>query len=415
MLNWAGNIQYAADIVDEPASVEEVQRLVKHGSRLKALGTRHAFNGIGDSVRLLVMTRLNRVVALDAARHRVTVEGGITYGELCRHLGEQGFALHNLASLPHVSIAGACATATHGSGISNRNLAAAVVGLELVTADGSLVTLSEDSDRERLHGAVVNLGALGVVTKVALAIEPAYSMRQEVFEGLPLRQLTAQFDAVMSAGYSVSVFTDWQDSRVNQVWVKSRLDQGPRLDLERHGARRATRNLHPITGTSPVHCTEQMGVPGPWFERLPHFRMDQTPSSGQELQAEYFVPQPHAVEAILAVARLGPVIGPHLLVSEIRAIASDELWLSPCYRQACVAIHFTWKPDWPAVRPLLTIIENRLAQFAARPHWGKQFTMSPAAGAAAYPKLAAFRDLMRGYDPDGKFSNEFVDTYIAGV
>ena len=415
MLNWAGNVQYATDTIDEPSSVDEVRRLVKSASRLKALGTRHSFNGVGDSRhRLLVMTRLNRVVALDAARRRVTVEAGITYGALARYLGERGFALHNLASLPHVSVAGACATATHGSGVTNGNLATAVTGLELVTADGSVVSLSADVDREGLNGAVVSLGALGVVTKMTLTIEPAYAVRQDVFEDLPLRRLTERFEAIMGGGYSVSLFTDWQGPRVNQVWVKSRSD-GLSVDLERHGARRATRSLHPIAGASPVHCTEQLGVPGPWFERLPHFRMDHTPSSGLELQAEYFVPQARAVEAVLAVADLGPLIGPHLLVSEIRTIAADELWLSPSYRQACVAIHFTWKPDWDAVRPLLTAIEQRLAPLGARPHWGKQFTLGAATIAAAYPKLPAFRQLMTTYDPGGKFVNDFLATYLAAV
>ena len=415
LTNWAGNVTYSTPGVDHPASLDDVQMLVKKHDRLKVLGTRHCFNRIADSSdRLVALTGLNKVVALDAERRRVTVEAGITYGQLCPYLHDKGFALHNLASLPHISVAGACATATHGSGVTNGNLATAVMGLEVVRADGSTATLSADGDREALNAAVVSLGALGVITKVTLAVQPTFAVRQYVYERLPLPQLTEHFQAIMSAGYSVSLFTDWQEPSVNEVWVKSRVDEaaGAAADLERHGATRATKNLHPIAALSAVNCTEQMGVPGPWFERLPHFRMGFTPSSGKELQAEYFVPHQHAVEAILAISRLGPRIGPHLFISEIRTIAGDDLWMSPCYKQACVAIHFTWKQDWPAVRQLLPAIEKELSPFSARPHWGKLFSMDRSALAALYNRLPEFRRLIAEHDPRGKFRNEFLTTYI---
>lgn len=418
LANWAGNVRYSTDNVDYPESLEAVQALVKGHDRLKVLGTRHCFNRIADSTdRLVAMTQLNRVVALDPERRLVTVEAGITYGQLCPYLDDKGFALHNLASLPHISVGGACATATHGSGVTNGNLATAVRGLEIVTADGSVVTLAADRDAEKLNAAVVALGALGAVTKVTLAVQPTFAMRQYVYEWLPTSQLQEHFQQVMSAGYSVSLFTDWQRPSVNEVWVKSRADAAARdeADLERYGAKRATRNLHPIAALSAINCTEQMGVPGPWFERMPHFRMGFTPSSGKELQAEYFVPQRHAVEAFLAVSRLGPRTGPHLFISEIRTIAGDDLWMSPCYKQPSVAIHFTWKPDWPAVRQLLPVIEKELAPFGARPHWGKLFTMSPAVLAARYERLAEFKREIAQYDPRGKFRNEFLNTYISAI
>jgi xylitol oxidase len=249
---------------------------------------------------------------------------------------------------------------------------------------------------------------------VTLAVQPTFSMRQYVYERLPMAQLKDHFQQIMSAGYSVSLFTDWQQPSVNEVWVKSRVDSAARddADMARYGATRATKNLHPIAELSAVNCTEQMGVPGPWFERMPHFRMGFTPSSGKELQAEYFVPSQHAVEAILAISRLGAAIGPHLFISEIRTIAADDLWMSPCYEQACVAIHFTWKPDWPAVRRLLPVIEKELAPFKARPHWGKLFTMGQPALAGLYDKLPAFRRQIAEYDPQGKFRNEFLKTWI---
>jgi xylitol oxidase len=379
--NWAGNLDYSTDRLYAATSLEQVQDYVKKESKLKVLGTRHCFNNIADSKDgFLSLKPMDKVIALDPAKHTVTVGAGITYGQLCPYLDSKGFALHNLASLPHISVAGACSTATHGSGEKNGNLATAASGLEMVTASGDVVNLSRERDKGTFPGAVVGLGALGVVTKVTLDIQPTFLMRQYVYENLPLIQLKDHFDAIESSGYSVSLFTDWQKQRINEVWIKSRVEEGQAFHAtpEFFGATLATRNLHPIAELSAENCTEQMGVPGPWYERLPHFRMGFTPSAGKELQSEYFVPRQHAVEAILAVERLREQVSPHLLISEIRAIAADELWLSPCYEQPCVTIHFTWKQDWPAVRKLLAVIEKELVPFRARPHWGKLFTTSRA-------------------------------------
>jgi len=415
--NWAGNLYYSTDRLYATSSLEQVQDYVKKESKLKVLGTRHCFNNIADSKDVFLSLKpMDKVIALDAAKHTVTVGAGITYGQLCPYLDSKGFALHNLASLPHISVAGACSTATHGSGEKNGNLATAASGLEMVTAFGDVVNLSRERDGETFRGAVVGLGALGVITKVMLDIQPAFQMRQYVYENLPLIQLKDHFDAIESSGYSVSLFTDWQKQRVNEVWIKSRDEQGQAFHAtpEFFGATLATRNLHPIAELSAENCTEQMGVPGPWYERLPHFRMGFTPSAGKELQSEYFVPRQHAVEAILAVERLRDQVIPHLLISEIRTIAADELWLSPCYEQPCVTIHFTWKQDWPAVSKLLPVIEKELAPFRARPHWGKLFTTSPAELKGIYKKMPEFIELSRKYDPRGKFRNEYLNKNLFG-
>src|SRR5437879_3295464 len=354
---------------------------------------------------------MDEVVALDPEAHTVTVNAGITYGQLCPYLHTRGFALHNLASLPHISIAGACSTATHGSGEKNGNLATAVSALEIVTAAGDVVNLSRQKDGEVFPGIVVGLGALGVITKLTLNIQPAFMMRQYVYEDMPLAEMKNHFDAIEASGYSVSLFTDWQNERIREVWIKSR-DEGKQTfeaPPEFFGAKRATKNLHPIAQLSAENCTEQMGVPGPWFERLPHFRMGFTPSAGKELQSEYFVPRRHAVEAILAIERLRDQINPHLMISEIRTIAADKLWLSPCYEQPSVSIHFTWKPDWPAVKRLLPVIERELAPFKPRPHWGKLFTIPPESLRSRYDKMHEFTDLCMKYDSRGKFRNKFLD------
>lgn len=411
LTNWAGNLRYSTDNLVACDSVEKVREYVRAHDSMRALGTRHCFNTIADSNRALVSVRpMDRVVSLDPKAKTVTVEAGVTYGQLGPYLHQRGFALHNLASLPHISVAGACATATHGSGVESGNLSTAVSAMELVRPDGELVTLSRADGGDTFPGAVVHLGALGVVTKVTLNVEPTFQASQEVYENLPTAQLAEHFDAIMSAAYSVSLFTDWQNGRISEVWVKSRLGKGaaPAADLTRYGATRANRNLHPIVELSAENCTEQMGVPGPWYDRLPHFRMGFTPSSGKELQAEYFVPREHAVDAILAVERLRDRITPHLFISEIRTIAADDLWLSPCYKRPSVTIHFTWKPEWDAVRGLLPVIEKELSPFKVRPHWGKLFALDPAVLQSRYERMGDFKDLVAKYDPRGKFRNEFL-------
>jgi alditol oxidase len=416
--NWAGNLSFSTNKAYYPANVSEVQILVKKYSNAKALGTRHCFNTIADSKHNLISTKaLNKVVSLDEKNATVTVEGGIKYGELAPYLHEKGFALHNLASLPHISVAGSITTATHGSGVGNGNLASAVRGLEMVLADGSLLQLTKDKDGEKFNAAVIGLGALGIITKVTLAIEPTYQMRQHVFTGLPMPALKDNFNAIVGAGYSVSLFTDWQTANINEVWIKSRVDTGKNYDgvPDFFGAKAATVNLHPIATSSPVNCTEQLGVIGPWHERLPHFKMGFTPSSGVELQSEYFIPGEQATEAIFAIAKLGKVIGPHLFISEIRTIAADNFWMSPHYQQPSVAIHFTWQQHIPEVMALLPLVEKTLEPFNAKPHWGKLFTITPAVLASRYKKMDDFKALVATLDPAQKFRNEFLSRNLYGI
>ncbi|MEQ8532052.1 MAG: FAD-binding protein, partial [Imperialibacter sp.] len=345
--------------------------LVRKLSSQKALGSKHCFNNIADSPENQISTKnFNKVLGIDEEAMTVTVESGARYGEFAPELHQKGYALHNLASLPHISVAGAAATATHGSGVGNGNLASAVKGLELVDGNGKLVKLKEgDPD---FYGAVVGLGALGIVTKVTLAIEKTFDVRQDVFQDLPLASLEKDFEAIMSAGYSVSLFTDWQNQVISQVWIKRRMDEEiTDACVEFYGATAATKNLHPITRLSAENCTEQMGKPGPWFDRLPHFKMGFTPSSGEELQSEFFVPMENAVDAILALEKKRDLIYPQLMITEIRTIAADDLWMSTAYRQPSVAIHFTWKQNPEEVGKLLPMIEAELSPFGVRPHWGK--------------------------------------------
>lgn len=415
--NWSGNYTYSTDRLLQPKTVEEVQQAVKSCARLRALGSRHSFNGIADSSTAQISLKQLDQMVLDATSRTVTVGAGVSYGQLAPYIDARGFALHNLASLPHITVAGACATATHGSGNSNGNLATAVSAMELVTADGNVVTVSRRKDGDQFLGMPVSLGGLGVVTKVTLDVQPTFQMTQVVYENLSMAKLESHLDEIFASGYSVSLFTDWQNHRIRQVWIKRRVQPGSPTAMasEFFGATPATTNVHPLAGHSAENCTEQMGVPGPWYERMPHFRMNFTPSSGAELQSEYIIPREKGYEAILAIEQLRNHVTPHLLISELRTIAADDLWMSMCYKRPSMAIHFTWKPEWPEVRKVLPMIEAKLAPFGARPHWAKLFTMPPAQIMPLYRELPAYQGLLNQFDPHGKFRNKFLNTNIYGA
>ena len=415
LTNWAGNYQYSSDQVHYPDTVEDVRKIVTRFSSLRALGSRHSFNAIADSKENLVSSRnLNKILSLDKTKRTVTIEAGIKYGELVQYLQENGFALHNLASLPHISVAGSAATATHGSGVKNGNLATSISGIEFVNAAGDVVALSRE-DGDLFNGAVVGLGALGFVTRLTLDLLPAFTMKQVVYRNMPMEALKENFLAILSSGYSVSLFTDWKNKNINEVWIKSRVDsqqESPSSPMEFYGARLAEKNLHPVEDQAAESCTEQMGVPGPWFERLPHFKMGFTPSTGKELQSEYFVPLANGYEAMMAIEKLHEKITPYLFISEIRTIDADNLWMSPCYKKACVSLHTTWKPDWKNVVKLLPQMEEQLAPFQPRPHWGKLFTLNPTVLQQRIERLGDFKELVNQYDPLGKFQNEFLQRNV---
>lgn len=407
--NWAGSYTYRARALHRPATREQLQEVVAGAASVHAVGSRHSFNGIGDADELVSLEAMPADVMIDPAGGTVTLAAGLRYGDLVPHLDDAGLALHSLASLPHISVAGAVATATHGSGIGNGNLATAVAALEIVTSAGEVVTARRGD--EDFDGMVVGLGALGVVTRLTLDVQPAFQVRQRVFEGLPWTSLAENFDAIMSCGYSVSVFTLWRET-VDMVWIKSRTEQPEPAEL--FGARPATVDRHPIPGIEAAPATAQLGRPGPWHDRLPHFRMGFTPSAGAEIQSEYLLPRRDAAAAVDAVRALGNRIRPFLLVCEIRTVAADDLWLSTAQGQDTVAFHFTWRRAPDEVADLLVDLEAALAPFGARPHWGKVFLAEAAAIAPLYPRHADFVRLVERLDPRGAFRNPWLETSVLG-
>ncbi len=404
--NWARSHHYEATVLHEPRTLDELQTTVARATRIRALGTRHAFTGMADSDELVSLAAMDPDIRIDAETETVSFGTGLRYGDLGRELQANGWALHNLASLPHISVGGAIATGTHGSGDRNGSLARGVSGLELVTATGEVITINP-GDPE-FDGAVVSLGALGVVSRVTLDIEPTFNIRQDVYAGLPWKKLLENFDAIMGRAYSVSVFTTWSSADVGKVWLKSAIGAS-RPPAELYGARPMTVTAHPLDGGDLESATEQGGVAGAWIDRLPHFRLGFTPSNGDELQSEYLVPRRHAIRAIEAVLAMAPELAPLLHVSELRTIAADSLWLSGAYETDVLGIHFTWKFRPDAVAAILPTLEAALAPFEARPHWGKVFH---GLDRTLYPKLGAFVQLADRLDPTAKFRNQWLDRFV---
>jgi xylitol oxidase len=412
--NWAGNVDFRAPRRAEPETLNEVRRLVAAETSVHALGTGHSFNTAADSRGLQLSTaRLTGEIFIDEETATVEVPAGMRYGELAVALAARGWALGNLASLPHISVAGSIATGTHGSGDHNPSLAAAVCALEIVVAGGDLLVLRRGD--AGFAGAVVALGALGVVTRVTLDIEPRYEIEQTVYEDVSWDALLESPATATGAGYSVSLFTSFgRDDVLDQLWLKRRPDRDRAAPAQLLGARPATRSRHPLPGMPGDTCTQQFGVAGPWHERLPHFRLAFIPSNGAELQSEYLMPRSEAAAVLGVLRALGPRIRPLLQACEVRTVAADDLWLSPAYQQDVIGLHFTWKLDQPAVEALLPELEAALAPFAPRPHWGKLFTQDADALRRLYPRFDDFAELVQRYDPEGVFRNDFLSTRLLG-
>lgn len=409
--NWAGTHRYQARGIFRAETEDDVVGLVSSGREVRALGTRHSFNDLADTTGLLVDVKgVAGRIEIDEDHQRVRVPAGMTYGALSESLQSRGWALHNLGSLPHISVAGACATGTHGSGATNGSLATAVSGLDLIAGRGRRVHVGEDDPR--FAGVVVALGALGIVTSLTLRIEPTYEMRQRVFLAMPWSEL-ADLDGVMRSAYSVSLFTRWRGV-VDQVWVKSKgVDEAQLSSTSFRGAAAATTSVSP-TGDDPGHTTAQRGLPGPWNQRLPHFHLDRVPSRGDEIQSEYFVAREAGPAVLGVLEEMSDVFGEHLIISELRYVASDTLWLSPAHGRDSLAVHFTWMNHPLDVRRILALIEKELAPFAARPHWGKWFVMDATRIATMYERRLDFISLVNEFDPDRQFTNAYLDRVLYG-
>lgn len=418
--NWSASLRYGARALHAPRDLDELRRLVAGSRRIRALGTRHSFSPIADTDGdLVTLEGMPRDVEIDERAGTVTVPAALRYGDLARLLAPRHLVLEDFASLPHISVAGSVATATHGSGVTRRCLASGVRALQLVTAEGDVAELSRQEHPEVFDGAVVSLGALGVVTRVTLEVAPAFRVRQAVYRDLPPEQLDGEpLQAVLASAYSVSLFTRWDRPGFDQVWIKQRVAEGEPVTWGKEfptdpatafperwrGARRSHQQQHPA-GLEADACTDQSTTPGPPHERLPHFRLAFTPSSGREVQSEYLIDRSDAAAAIAALQAVASRITPALQVSELRTVAPDGHWLSMAYGRDSVSVHFTWRIDDHAIARALPVVEEALAPFAPRPHWGKVTGIAPEVVRARYPRFAQAAALVARMDPRGVFSN----------
>jgi xylitol oxidase len=414
LANWAGNIAFAPARFEHPETLDAARETVARAERLRVLGSGHSFNRIAASDEVMLsLIGITPEIDVDAAARTVRASGWVTYAALCRAVHAAGFALPNMASLPHISVAGSIATGTHGSGDRNGGLGTAVSALEFIGPDGE-TSVIDRSDPD-FAGAVVHLGALGVVTHVTLDVEPDFAVRQYVYDGLALDAAIGDFDAITASAYSVSLFTRWGTEPEFLLWRKQRVDarSEPFPKPKLFGAALADGPRHPIPGADTAACTDQMGRTGPWHERLPHFRAEFTPSAGEELQSEYLVARGDATAALAALREVGASIEPAVQICEVRTIAEDDLWLSPAYGRDTVGLHFTWVRDEAVAVPAMSLVESALRPFNPRPHWGKLFAIEANEIRSRYPRIGDFAKLARQRDPSGKFTNAFVEAITA--
>jgi xylitol oxidase len=403
MQNWSKNVDFNDRGYLQPESITELQDLIRTNPKIRVRGTAHCFNEIANTSSYAInLSKMPKTIEVDATKKLVRVAAGLTYGELAPILHEQGWALNNLASLPHISIAGSVSTGTHGSGIKNQNLANQVVSLDLVTAQGELRHI--DRANPAFSALVVGLGLGGIVYQYELKIEPTYKVRQVIYPEIPLDILQRNFNQIMGTAYSVSYFTDWSSAHIGNLWCKFRDDE--KIPESVGGSAKADKKFHPIPSVDPVACTDQLGMPGEWHQRIPHFKLEFTPSVGEEIQSEFFVDRKDAAAAIEVVSQLGSEITPLLWITELRTCAADQLWLSGAYERDVLAIHFTWK-KLDAIYPVIEKVEAALRPFNYRPHWGKVFTADATYLKSVYPKMTEFKALTEALDPTLKFENSF--------
>ena len=408
MQNWSKNVDFNDRAFLQPESLAELQELVRSNQKIRARGTAHCFNEIANTSSYAInLAKMPKIIEVSAATNSVTASSGLTYGELAPALHNQGWALNNLASLPHISIAGSISTGTHGSGIKNQNLANQVLSLDIVTAEGELRHI--DRANPALNALIIGLGLGGIVYQYELKIEPTFEIRQVIYPEIPLDVLQRNFDQIMGTAYSVSYFTDWSNAQVGNLWCKFRDSEV--IPESVGGSVKADKKYHPIPSVDPVACTDQLGESGDWHQRLSHFKLEFTPSVGEEIQTEFFVDRKDAAAAIEAVSNLGEEITPLLWITELRTIAADDLWLSGAYQRDTLAIHFTWKKDL-AIYPVIEKVEAALRPYNYRPHWGKVFTADGKYLSSVYPKMSEFKALVEALDPTSKFENLFTRKFI---
>lgn len=399
--NWGGNFNYSTQNIQYPRSVAEVQQIVKNAGKLRVVGSRHSFSKIADSECTMLSTiGLNKIIGINGSIPSVTVQGGLTYTDLLTSLNTAGFALPNLASLAEISVGGAASTNAHGTGVANQALANHIRSMEIVLANGSLLTIGPNDPR--LKGMAAGLGAFGVVTQLELKLVPAFNITTYTYVNMPVQNSYENFAALQNMGFGVllvNMFTAPDAWNIAIVYARSDANNTAMLTSNLFGGTLVSQTTQP--SYLALLSIAQIGLSG---------------VDGNEIQTEYFVPISKAVEAIKAVTAVANStnIFPSLATAfVIRTIASDDLWMSEYYgNDTMVAIHFSWQNNVTAVEAVLPQLERAMIPYGARPHWGKMFTMEPEDFLPHYPKVNEFKKLAEQLDPKGKFRNEFLEENV---
>lgn len=403
MQNWSKNVDFNDRDFLQPGTLTELQESIRSNQKIRARGTAHSFNEIANTSSYAInLAKMPRLIEVNADRTSVKVAAGLTYGELAPVLHSQGWALNNLASLPHISIAGSISTGTHGSGIKNQNLANQVSSFDIVTSEGELRHI--DRTNPVFNALIIGLGLSGIVYQYDLRIEPTFEIRQVIYPQIPFNILQRNFDEIMGTAYSVSYFTDWSRDQVGNLWCKFRDNEV--IPESVGGISKAESKYHPIPSVDATACTDQFGESGDWHQRLPHFKLEFIPSVGEEIQTEFFMDRKDAAAALEVLMQLSDVITPLLWITELRTMAADEIWLSGAYQRDTLAIHFTWKKE-DTIYSVIQKVEDALRPFNYRPHWGKVFTADAKYLSTVYPRMSEFKALILALDPSKKFENTF--------
>lgn len=402
--NWGGNLVYGSGAIEAPATIEELSEIIRSG-KVRPIGTMHSFSKVVVGEGTLVSAAgLAFEPALDKASSTVKVSAATRFGDLALFLEKNGVALKNMGSLPHISIAGAAATGTHGSGDKNQILSSSLSAYSFLNSKGELVRYQRGD--ENFEACRVGLGAYGLWVSVELDVVPSFQIRQDVYLDIPWEVFYEDPTNLTSAGYSVSLFTKWGEVSIDQVWVKALPGDKAGLPIAGISPEKTSRKeLAPGVGDN---LTQQGGVEGPWLDRLPHFRLDATPSAGNEIQTEYFIQRKNIVGAVKAVNKIAEQINHTLIITEVRTIAQDDAWLSPMNRGDSVALHFTWVNDTPAVDKAVAALEEVLAEFDPIPHWGKVHHFDKSKLEKVHARLGKARAVFDELDPEGVFNTEYL-------
>lgn len=426
--NWAGNQSCAPTSIRRPTSEAELVAIVKeaanNGTRVKCVGAGHSFTPIACTDGVLVdLSGYGRILSHDPGARTVTMQAGITLSTLCDELDQRGLALENMGDIGYQSIAGAAATATHGTGWHFGNISSRIVGMRLIAGDGSIVDATSDENPEVLAAARVGVGALGIVSTVTLQAVKAFRLHA-IEEPMRLDDLLSDFDGYMSSADHVEFYwvphTSWALTKRNRRTDEPAMPRSKAkavIDdllitnvgfgaLCRVGRRRP--NLIPrlakmLPSTGRLEYTDRSD------------RVFTSPRRVKFYEMEYAIPRDAIPEALNRVRRLVDEAGIQLSFPvEVRVVSPDDIPLSTAHGRATgyIAIHVYQGTPYDTY---FQGVERIMDSYHGRPHWGKMHFQGHETLAQRYPKWDEFQAVRRRLDPEGRFTNQYLERVLGPV